>query len=69
MGKNTGHIDRILRTVLGIVAIVFAWVSWASLGTVLGSILAIVGIILVATAAMGFCPLYRIVGISTCKVK
>jgi len=69
MGKNTSNTDRLIRVVLGVAIAVGAWMYLASLGTLWGSVLIIVGVILVATAAMGFCPIYRILGISTCKVK
>lgn len=70
MLANVGNTDRILRVILGLVLIAlplvgaFAPVSagalkWLSI---------IVGIALVATAGMRFCPLYRIFGIQTCKV-
>ena len=37
-------------------------------GSVGGIILAVVGVVMLVTAAVGFCPLYRVFGISTCKV-
>lgn len=64
MSHNTGSADRIARVVLAIV--------FAVLGVVLGGTLGIVFFVLAAvmlvTAAVGFCPLYRLVGINTCKV-
>ncbi len=69
MGKNTSNTDRLIRLVLGAAIAIGAWMYLASLGTLWGSILIIVGVILIATAAMGFCPLYRIAGISTCKTE
>lgn len=65
MSCNVGNIDRIVRAVLGLVLLaswIFGWLS-GSLAIVLG----IVGIVLLATAAIKFCPLYRLVGASTCQ--
>jgi len=64
MNKNVGTLDKILRVVIGILLIAFAlplgfpqtgwnWTGW-------------IGVIPLLTAVIGFCPLYRIVGISTC---
>jgi hypothetical protein len=59
---NEGNTDRILRAVLGLVAISLVFIGpktpWGWLG-----------VIPLATAAMGWCPLYTVLGISTCKVK
>ncbi|MGO4870425.1 MAG: DUF2892 domain-containing protein [Roseiarcus sp.] len=64
MKVNVGTIDRIIRVVLGVVLIAFAlgfiapgtpyhWIGW-------------IGIVPLATAAVGSCPLYSILGMSTC---
>jgi Protein of unknown function (DUF2892) len=66
MTTNVGTIDRILRTVIGIALIAFAlgfvapgaayaWVGW-------------IGVVPLATALVGSCPLYSIVGLSTCPI-
>ncbi len=60
MKKNMGKIDRILRTIFG-VAIIGAGIyfkSWFGL----------IGVLLLVTAASGFCLPYKWFGISTCKV-
>ena len=68
MQANEGTVDRIVRLVLGAVLL------WAGLwplgglgGAVLGIVVAVVGLILLFTAATGFCLIYRILGISTRK--
>ena len=66
MTTNVGSPDKIARIVLGVVAAVVAFLVGA--GSVLGIILFVVAAILVVTALTGFCPLYRIVGINTCKI-
>ncbi len=66
MTTNESSLDRIIRAVAGIAAVVAALaMDLSGVGPVL---LAIVGGILLVTAAVGFCPLYRVLGVSTCKV-
>jgi hypothetical protein len=65
MNKNVSNVDRVIRLVL---AVVFFGAAFAvGFGTVFGIILAVLGVVMVATAAMGFCPLYRLFGLSTNK--
>jgi hypothetical protein len=61
MKLNVGGIDRILRIVVGL-----ALVVWALMG---GPVWAWIGIVPLATGAIGFCPLYPILGMSTCAKK
>jgi hypothetical protein len=57
---NEGTFDRVLRVVIGLGVMSLYFVGpktpWAFLGA-----------ILVVTGAVGFCPLYRLVGLSTCR--
>lgn len=62
--KNIGSFDRIFRGALGVVLMVLA--GFGGLGGAGTIIAAIVGIVMLATAAMSFCPLYQIIGMSTC---
>jgi hypothetical protein len=62
MKLNVGGIDRVLRIVLGL-----ALVAWAAL--LGGPVWAWIGIVPLATGAIGFCPLYPIIGMSTCAKK
>jgi hypothetical protein len=62
MPRNEGTIDRALRILigLGLLAIVFVgpqtpW-GW-------------VGLVPLATGLVGYCPLYRLIGINTCALK
>jgi len=67
MTHNVGSADKTVRLILGI-----CLGAWAFLGMGLGSTLSYialaVGVILIATALMNFCPLFKIFGISTKKV-
>jgi hypothetical protein len=67
MKTNMGTADRVIRIVIAIAASVLYFTE--TLTGTLGYIALAVGGIFLLTSIVGFCPLYRIVGISTCKVK
>jgi membrane protein implicated in regulation of membrane protease activity len=60
MFKNESRIDRVVRVALGLglLSLVFVgpatWLGWF-------------GIIPLATGLVGFCPLYRLIGLRTAK--
>jgi hypothetical protein len=65
MTANVGGIDRVLRIIVGLVLIAYAipvgfhntgwnWVGW-------------IGIVPLATAIFGICPLYSVIGVNTCS--
>jgi hypothetical protein len=65
MTTNVGTIDRVLRIIIGLALLWYAllapatgynWVGW-------------IGIIPLATALIGNCPLYSIIGVNTCGAK
>lgn len=62
MKTNVGGIDRILRIVLGLALIAL---------TLTGTIGAWgwIGVVPVLTGALGTCPLYTMLGFSSCPVK
>jgi len=65
MTKNVGTIDRVIRVVL---AIILGYLYFSGIVTgALGIILLIIGVILLFTGLVGFCALYKPLGISTCK--
>jgi hypothetical protein len=66
MKANEGTVDRIIRAVVGVAALLGAFVMGA--GSVAFVLLVVVGAVLLVTAAVGFCPLYRVFGINTCPV-
>ncbi len=63
MSANEGTVDRVIRVILGIV-LLYLWLGNVVTGT-LGIILGIIGIILLVTGVIGFCALYKVLGIST----
>ncbi len=62
MKLNEGFWDRAVRVVLGVgllsLTVVGPQTPWG-----------LVGIVPLVTGALGFCPLYRVCGMSTCPVK
>lgn len=67
MSANMGSIDRAVRIAVGLVLIAYAiplgfaatgwnWVGW-------------IGIVPIVTAFFGVCPLYSVLGISSCPAK
>ncbi len=65
MTANVGMIDRVIRAVLGIGLLWFAllaaptgynWIGW-------------IGVVPLVTALIGSCPLYSLLGVSTCPMK
>ncbi len=59
---NEGTIDRVLRVVVGLVLISLVFVGpqtpWGW-----------IGVVPLLTGVIGFCPAYRIFGLSTCPMK
>ncbi len=63
---NVGMPDRIIRLVLGLILIALPFVGIVEVaGTWLAWAAPIVGLILAATAFLSFCPIYRVLGLST----
>lgn len=62
MKANVGGIDRIIRILLGAALILWA----AVLG---GPVWAWIGVVPLATGLVKFCPIYPILGMSTCSTK
>jgi len=70
MKGNEGMIDRVLRVVVGLGLGALAWfVLGLGDGAIGGVIAAAVGAVLIITGLVGFCPAYRLVGLSTCPLK
>lgn len=67
MKKNVGTGDRFLRVMVGVIALILGLsgmldgtMKWVALG---------VGVVMVVTASVQFCPLYTLLRINTSKVK
>lgn len=58
MPRNEGSLDRVVRIVLGLVLLALAFFgpkTW----------LGMLGLVPLVTGIVGFCPLYRLVGLKT----
>ncbi|MFA5986379.1 MAG: DUF2892 domain-containing protein [Parcubacteria group bacterium] len=62
MQVNEGTMDRVFRAIAGLVVMYFAYSAFAGWGQVVGYI---IGVMLLLTAATGYCMLYKFFGIST----
>lgn len=62
MKFNVGTLDRVLRIIVGLVLIVLAIT-----GTI--GVWGWIGVVPLATGLFKFCPLYSLLGISTCPTK
>jgi hypothetical protein len=67
MKKNMGTIDRVVR-ILVVIAIAVLYSQEIITGTT-AIILGVVASIFLLTSLVSFCPLYKIVGLSTCPAK
>ena len=67
MKKNMGTIDRVVR-ILVVIAIAVLYSQEIITGTA-AIILGVVASIFLLTSLVSFCPLYKIVGLSTCPAK
>lgn len=66
--RNVGAVDRIARVVIGLVAITLAFTVWdITQASVPGIIAGAVGVVMLITGALGFCPLYIPLNCSTEK--
>jgi len=62
MKANEGTIDRIIRVVVGVILLglgIFVVGGWV------GIVLDVLGVVMLVTAAVGFCPLYTLFGMNT----
>ena len=63
MNKNVGNKDKAIRVVLGIL--------FVAIGVLFGGAwlaLSVIGAVLLITAVTGFCGVYALFGINTCKI-
>lgn len=64
MKRNESTIDRVIRAGLGVALVAGGF----ALGGTLAVVLYVLAAVMFATALTGFCPLYRLFGIDTCKL-
>ncbi len=61
MKKNVGTVDRVIRLIMGL-AIVLA-------GLLFQNWFGVLGLVFVGTAIAGYCPLYAVFGVRTCRME
>jgi hypothetical protein len=64
MTKNVGFADKIVRIVLGLGLLSLLFLLEAPM-----KYLGLIGLVPLLTSLMGWCPLYTLLGVNTCKVK
>lgn len=67
MKKNMGTTDRLIRTIIALIAL-YLYFGGIVTGT-LGIVLIVVAAVFLLTSLVSFCPLYSVVGLNTCPVK
>jgi hypothetical protein len=63
MKHNMGTVDRTIRTLVGL-AVLAAWYFGLVEGT-LGIVALVVGVVMIGTAVIRWCPPYALLGINT----
>lgn len=65
MKKNMGSTDKLIRIIIAIIVAVLYFTGTLT-GTV-GIIAVVIASVFVLTSLISFCPLYTLLGISTCR--
>ena len=63
-----GSLDRIIRIVVALVIVGLLATKTVAISSILGVVLTIVAVIFGGTALISSCPLYSLVGLSTCSL-
>ncbi len=63
---NEGNVDRVLRVVLGLALLVWFYFDQ---GQGFWHYAKLIGVVPLLTGLVGTCPLYSVLGISTCPMK
>lgn len=62
--KNVGNADKIIRIIIGVALLSLLFILNGNV-----KYLGLIGLVPLLTAIFGYCPLYSIFGIKTCKIK
>ena len=65
--NNVGSVDRAIRGLVGVVLLALYFMGMAT--GIWAWVALIAGIVMLATAVIGWCPPYALLGINTCSVK
>ncbi|WP_431299769.1 YgaP family membrane protein [Tabrizicola sp. BL-A-41-H6] len=63
---NEGTVDRVLRVAVGLALLVWFYVDQ---GQGFWHYAKLIGVVPILTGLVGWCPLYTVLGISTCQMK
>lgn len=63
MKQNMGGVDRVVR--IGIAVVLVVGAGLVGFGSIAGIIMLVLAVVMLATAALAFCPLYLPFGLST----
>lgn len=64
---NIGRTDKLLRILGGLVLLGVSFMTLGGVSTTPGIIAIVVGVVLLVTALVNFCPAYKLLGIGTAK--
>jgi hypothetical protein len=62
MTVNVGGMDRVLRLIVGVALLSLFFVAEGN-----ARAWSLAGVVLLFTSVSGFCPMYKLVGINTCR--
>lgn len=62
--KNVGSIDKIIRVIIGLGLLSLFFILEGNM-----RYLGLIGLVPLITALIGYCPLYSVFGIKTCKIE
>lgn len=65
--NNVGSVDRAIRGLVGIALLAVYFMGMAT--GIWAWVALIAGVVMLGTAALGWCPPYALLGINTCSVK
>ena len=67
LNKNVGSTDKVIRIIAGVALLALAFWRLGGLASTGGVVAMVVGVVLILTAIINFCPMYRILGMRTNK--
>jgi len=69
MKKNMGIADRVIRILIAVVIAILYFTKTEPVTDTVGMVLLVIGAVLLLTALINFCPLYKLLGIKTHKTE
>ena len=69
MACNVGTTDKVIRIVLSVILIAVGLALQSQAGILALIVPVVIAGILIVTAFTGFCPIYRVLGLSTCQTQ